>query len=356
VTRIDLFLSIRILLVIIGVIVVAFTLIYLSETINVHRFERISRTLGEDAANLASLIEAAVTVIKTLPVMVLIGAILALIDLQAHRELLIMKAAGISIWRLVRGPIVVVILLALAAVFVADAALVPIKREINPTTPGDFGAGRSNSLVWLAQTGADGDFILSASSASPDGSRLLEVTAFRPDDPLVDRFIASAATYANREWVLTGVLVRSPVAKTRILDEVRMPTNSTIADLRLELGSAADLTLTEVYDLIKRGITDPNVLAAAQTRFLRLAAFPAVLVGVLLIAFGFTSGYHRTNSFGRGIGYGTILGLVVFVISEMADRAGSSGVLDPALAAWGPAFAAIIIGLTILLHREDGRA
>jgi lipopolysaccharide export system permease protein len=80
-----------------------------------------------------------------------------------------------------------------------------------------------------------------------------------------------------------------------------------------------------------------------------------VLVGVLFIAFAFTSGYRRTNSFGAGIAYGILFGLLVFVISEMADRAGTAGVLDPTLAAWGPALAAFVIGATVLLYREDGR-
>jgi lipopolysaccharide export system permease protein len=44
------------------------------------------------------------------------------------------------------------------------------------------------------------------------------------------------------------------------------------------------------------------------------------------------------------------------VITEMADRAGSTGVLDPTFAAVGPAFVAIVIGVTVLLYKEDGRA
>jgi lipopolysaccharide export system permease protein len=51
-----------------------------------------------------------------------------------------------------------------------------------------------------------------------------------------------------------------------------------------------------------------------------------------------------------------LTGFVVFVITEMADRAGSAGALDPTIAACGPALVAIVIGLTVLLYREDGWA
>jgi lipopolysaccharide export system permease protein len=50
------------------------------------------------------------------------------------------------------------------------------------------------------------------------------------------------------------------------------------------------------------------------------------------------------------------LGFVVFVITEMAGRAGAAGVLNPAFAAWEPAIVAGVAGVTILLHKEDGRA
>jgi lipopolysaccharide export system permease protein len=51
-----------------------------------------------------------------------------------------------------------------------------------------------------------------------------------------------------------------------------------------------------------------------------------------------------------------VLGFVVFLVTEMADRAGSAGVLDPTFAAVGPAFVAVLTGLTVLLYKEDGRA
>jgi lipopolysaccharide export system permease protein len=44
------------------------------------------------------------------------------------------------------------------------------------------------------------------------------------------------------------------------------------------------------------------------------------------------------------------------VVTELASRSGSSGVLDPAFASAGPAIVAVVIGLTVLLYKEDGRA
>ena len=106
----------------------------------------------------------------------------------------------------------------------------------------------------------------------------------------------------------------------------------------------------------RTGLTDSNLLAAAATRFSRLLALPVLLVGTLLIAFAFTGGYRRTGSYGGTILYGIVLGFVMFVVNEMAEQAGSAGVLTPAVAAWGPAIVTVVVGLTVLLYREDGRA
>lgn len=54
--------------------------------------------------------------------------------------------------------------------------------------------------------------------------------------------------------------------------------------------------------------------------------------------------------------YGVVLGFVVHVIQESAAMAGGTGVLNPIYAAAGPALVAVVIGVTVLLHKEDGLA
>jgi lipopolysaccharide export system permease protein len=53
--------------------------------------------------------------------------------------------------------------------------------------------------------------------------------------------------------------------------------------------------------------------------------------------------------------YGIVLGFVVYVVTEMAGRAGEAGVVQPVIAVLGPALIAIVAGATVLLNREDGR-
>ena len=88
---------------------------------------------------------------------------------------------------------------------------------------------------------------------------------------------------------------------------------------------------------------------------MKLLGLPASLCGSLVIAFAFTAGYRRTNKYGGTVLYGIVLGFVVYVVTEMAGRAGEAGVIQPVIAVLGPAVVAIVAGATVLLNREDGR-
>jgi hypothetical protein len=69
----------------------------------------------------------------------------------------------------------------------------------------------------------------------------------------------------------------------------------------------------------------------------------------------FTAGYPRTNKLGRTVLYGKYLGFVVYLATELGHRLRLSGRLGSAPAGTPPAFAAIGVGLTVLLSKEDGR-
>src|SRR5690606_17791950 len=101
------------------------------------------------------------------------------------------------------------------------------------------------------------------------------------------------------------------------------------AEISLKLASTEDMTFFELARLLQRGVSDPTIRSATAMRLIKLLALPLVLTGSLLIAFAFTAGHTRNTQFGPAVLYGMVLGFVVFVITEMADRAGSTGVLDP---------------------------
>lgn len=355
--RLDWFVTRRMASRILSTILVFFVLIFLSESLDQWRFNKISAASGEATAWLAILTASIRWSVKTLSVTTLFGAILALVEFQSHREFAIMKASGVSVWRIMRGPIVLMILLGLVVTFSLESVSTRINRDINPTPPGlGGGVARSTDYIWLTQVGDDGPYFMSARGQLERGQVLRNVIVFPNWGSDARTIRADEARFEVGHWKLANATVTRRNGMSVQVEDFSLSTRTSAADLRLTVGSTEDFTYFELMQVLGQGVSDPVLRASAMTRFFKLTSLPLVLVGSLLIAFAFTAGYRRDNTYGSIIIYGIILGFVVFVITEMADRAGSSGVLNPAYATWGPAAVAMLIGISVLLRKEDGRA
>ena len=329
-------------------VAVLFGLLCLVESLDSSRFRLLSGIGGPLLAIAAIVVAAARNVVGTLPVTVLIGTIIGALDLQAHRELTVIKAAGISIWRIVRAPVAAALLLGLVVALVGDTLAIQFSRAMP--------ANRTASDVWLEQRGPDGAFILHARRALDNGRLLEDVSVYGTSELPRTRIEAPAARLEPGAWVLDDAIRYRADAAPERLATLWLATTTTAGDMQVRLTSSRDLTFGELMALVGDGVADPALRAAALTSFVRLLALPVLLAGSVLMGFAFTSGYRRTNKYGGAVLYGVVLGFVVYVVTELAIRSGSAGALDPTFAAGGPAFVAVVIGLTVLLYREDGRA
>lgn len=336
-------------------LLVFYGIIALVESLDTWRFNAIAHLHGTPMAILSVAASAMRWTIKTLVVTVLMGAILGLIDLKAKHELTIIKASGISIWRVVRAPVIALFIAGFGISLGVETASTLIVRQLVPTPPGEATLLTPPGEIWLDQRNGAQRYVMMASSMQPGGAVLAGVTVFLIDsDSGESRISAEQARLEPGHWVLPTAIARSPDAPPKRLENYILPTTSSAAEISLRLSSTQDMTFFELAHLLEGGVSDSAIRAAATMRLIKLLAMPLVLVGSLLIAFAFTAGYRRSDKYGQAVLYGIVLGFVVFVITEMADRAGSAGVLDPTFAAIGPAFVAIVIGVTVLLYKEDG--
>ena len=334
-------------------VIVLFGLIALAESLNTWRFYYLSRVGGLPLALLAIVVESARWALTTLPVTLLIGTIIGILDLQARRELTVIKATGTSIWQILRAPTFAVIVCSVIASLGVDTAIVTLRRSLALNLPQ---VSASDSSLWLEQRGEGQNYVLVAAHPHPGGTVLEDVTIYPDRDGEGGRIQASSMELRAGEWVITKGIRFRPDQPPQPVDGMTLPTTTTAGDMGVKLVSPGELTFFELAAAMSKRITDPELRNGVEMRFLRLLYLPLVLVGSLLIAFAFTAGYRRTNKYGVAVLYGIVLGFVVYVITEMAAMAGAAGVLRPAFAAIAPAFVAIVIGTTVLLFREDGRA
>lgn len=332
-------------------LLILYGLVLLVESLSTSRFAALSRLGGPGLAILAIAASAARWVLDTLPLTVLVGAIAGLLNLQTTREMTVIKSSGASVWRLMRAPVATAIVLGLLISMGAHAAVVTLNRGL--TVEGGearVGAG----TFWLEERNAEQPYILEAGYVHPGGEALGNVSVFMLDTPR-ERIEAEIAELIGGEWVMpTATRFVSARVPEQVTD-FRLPTTTSPGDMQTKISSVKDMTVYELAAALAARLNDPRKRAETFTQFIRLLALPASLCGSLVIAFAFTAGYRRTNKYGGTVLYGIVLGFVVYVVTEMAGRAGDAGVIQPVIAVLGPALVAIVAGATVLLNREDGR-
>ena len=85
-----------------------------------------------------------------------------------------------------------------------------------------------------------------------------------------------------------------------------------------------------------------------------LLVSPALFAAMVFMAASFSLRLARLGGMGRVVLYSALCGFGVYFFGELAQALGSSGILPVPLAAAAPASAAILLGMTLVFHQEDG--
>lgn len=326
-------------------------IVVLVESTNVDRFNTLAGVGGLPLALAGVVGAAARLLVDTLPLTVLVGAVAGLLDLQSTREMTVIKAAGVSVWRLMQAPLAATALCGLIVALAVDTAVVVLNRTISPLASS---SSNGPQRLWLDERGTAQRYMLEAGYGTAGGDSLSDVTVFFTLAPR-DRIEAPAARLVDGSWVMPEATRYRSNGLAEQFTDYRLETSQTVADMQARFSSVPDMTVWELAASLGMRMTDRQERAEIEMRFLRLLGLPLTLCGSLVIAFAFTAGYRRTNKYGGAVLYGIVLGSLVYVVTELAGRAGSAGIVHPAIAVAGPAAVAVIVGVTVLLNREDGR-
>ena len=330
-------------------VLVFFGLMVLVESLNTTRFAVMQAAGGLPLALLGMVVPAFRWINGTLPITVLIGCIAAVLDLQLRHELTIMKAAGLSIWRILIWPVIALTIVSGAISILGESWTIQMDR-------GFPGSGQKvGGPLWMEQV-ADGEpYVLIAQQTSARAPHLHGVTIFKTTPPSRERIVADSATYAGGKWVLANPVVHSPDAATERFETYEIATRMTWGDLDLQISLARDRTFGELLAAAQSDISDPALRAISLTSLYRTFTLPLMVAGSVLLAFALGGTYRRRGDYGNAVLVGLIVGFVLFVVNEMATRAGNSQVISPLAATMGPAMLSILAGTTALLFREDGK-
>ena len=287
------------------------------------------------------------TIFTTLPIAALIGSLLSLGNLAVHRELIVMRASGVSSLQLLSAVGLAGLILAVLTVLLGESvapSLSAYAREMRTRAMHEEIAVGDGQATWLRE----GDRIVSLRRQAGDlgyggGVHLFELG---PDQTLRQVARADSANLEDNRWVLSNY------AETTFDDggmTVRAGRESSEAhglnpDL-LELSVVrADLldtpSLIRYISYLRANSLDAHRYLVAY--WSRLAnVFSVVVMTVLALPFVF--GGLRSAGAGARLLVGLILGLTYYVAGQVLTSGGEVYGVDPLVIAWAPTVLLLLV-------------
>ncbi|MEP1263348.1 MAG: LptF/LptG family permease [Rhizobiaceae bacterium] len=303
---------------------------------------------------------------NVLPFCVMFGASASLIMLNRRLELVVARASGVSVWQFLMPIAVAAALLGGVASLAYNplalsASVLSSAEEAQIYVRGKKKTEATSNGSWMRFNQNNGDVILRAQIAQNAGIDLTNVTAYRFDQngEMVERIDAVTAKFVEsarhgNHYVLNDLTSTRPGLKSEQQKQSVLPVAISKSQLQANQTSASSVGFWGLKEQAKRvELAGKNPLPFL-TKFQALLAVPLLFVAMVLLASTVSLRFARFGINGKAILAGILAGFVLYVISKLLVTFGSNGLVPPFVAAWSAAIVASLIGITVLLHQEDG--
>lgn len=296
---------------------------------------------------------------RLLPFSVLVGAMMAYLNLSRRNELVIARAAGISAWQFVMPTVGVAFILGLFSATVYNpvaANLGEQAKRLEESILGSRSGQESGSRFWVRQLSGDRQSILHAASSRQQGEALAGVTVFLFDQggAFAERIEADTAKLELGHWSLNNVRIYTTTAPPQDLASYSLPTNLTGEQIRESLATPDTVSFWNLPVYIEMAERAGLIAVAYRFQYQSLLARPFLLVAMVLLAASVSLRFFRFGGVQRMILGGVGAGFLLYVLSKVTEDLSKAALMHPVIAAWSPAGVGGLTGIVALLFQEDG--
>ncbi|MDP6270321.1 MAG: LPS export ABC transporter permease LptG [Alphaproteobacteria bacterium] len=298
---------------------------------------------------------------KVLPFAMLFGGMLAFLRLTRTHQLVVARAAGVSVWQFLLPAIFIALALGLfmVAVFNPLASATTSRYE---TLEAKFLHGRpsmlavSSSGLWLRQADAVGQSVIHARRVSQEGVELSDVIIFlyEGSDHFVGRIDAARAVLRPGHWQLSQAMITGPKRPAERHADYTLRTSLTLGQIQDSFAPPETMSFWDLPGFIKTLERAGFSALRHRLHWHSLLSGPLLLFAMVLIAATFSLRLTRHGGTGLLILGGSLAGFLLYFLSDVMLALGLSGGLPVVLAAWAPAGISTLLGLAMMFHLEDG--
>lgn len=309
-------------------------------------------------------------IVLAIPMGALLGALLAIGRLNGDREIVALRACGVSLYR-VLAPYFIVGILLTGITFLGNEIVVPqcndkVNTFKNSVVTGAQGLGTQRRMSWPIYRDRELRFVLVADEVQ--GTVLTDVLLlyFDPVDKYRNFMVeAEQAEWDGHTWTFYKLrqvkLHRGESGDEQLILEAEEATfpdfNIVPESLKKRLQDPFDLTVTQLASLIEekleRGFlpTDMEILDFRTALNFKISIpFTPLMFIILAVPLAIIP---QRSSRALGMGLALLIVLVYYSMFVVCQRFGTAGVLPPVVAAWLPNAVVLAVGVSMMRLREN---
>ena len=280
---------------------------------------------------------------RIFPMALLLGTLLGLGQLASHNELTAIRTAGFSKARTLRGAIFTTVALSIAIVIIGEWVVPEShKKALIANHQNSSGKG-----FWAI----DGEYVIEVGSI--DNLTLKNITIYEPTDESLKRIMyAPSMSLIDNQWVI-------PSLRATTFDETNVTTeNLNDFDIQTHIDEDALVALTNDPEYLSSSslwrfisYLDENNLDSSEYRlaFWSKIFNPITNISMILIAAPLVFAQQRRQGIGERILIGVILGLIIYLATQMLGHFILIAGFPPILGALFPTILAI--GIAYILFK-----
>ncbi|MBO22722.1 MAG: LPS export ABC transporter permease LptG [Rhodospirillaceae bacterium] len=300
---------------------------------------------------------------EAVPFAVMFGSIFTFQRLTRNHELVVLRAAGVSVWQFLAPAIIAAFALGVINISVINPLSAVLLSQFEELE-GRYFTGRSSLLavsaegIWLRQNSAEGagQTVIHAARVQPDALRLEQVIVFEfaNDDKFIGRIDAESALLLDGRWRLSDAWLTRPGRAGVFVKSQDLATDLTPDKIQESSASPDTVALWNLPRFIRVLEETGFSPVAHQLQMHALLAQPVLLAAMVLIAATFSLRLTRRGGTIVLVGAGVLAGFFLFLLTNVIEALALGASVPIILAAWTPAGVSLLAGITSLLHLEDG--
>lgn len=296
-----------------------------------------------------------------IPFAVLFSALFTFWQLTRRSELVVVRAAGLSVWQFMLP-------MAAAALLIGAFQMTTInplgalligqyeRMEAELLDKDDALVALSDQGLWLRQKTPEGTALIHAASVRQPHWILENIMVIHLDHDadFVERLDVQRASLTGNSWQFEDVVRNQPGVPPVRQPMASLPTSFSVAEIENSFASPKMVPFWSLPAYIDTMVRAGFNALPLKIEYQALIAQPLFLLGMVLLAACVALRPQRQGGTAFLIMTGVVLGFLIFFLNNFLQALGASGQIPVFMAAWFPPVIYCLAGIAGLMVLEDG--